>query len=176
MVWGTWRPGDPISSCLRCDETVSTHQALGRTLLRPHSLGIRGGPQFLSKAPSPSVSQTPASLQGSSTPLGAATDEALKARNGSLIRSLVPLCPQCTGTSRKAARPLIFPRIQFKEAAGPAIGSAHGPTKPRLREKRLRVTDGGICGPTGWAAGRRALPLANQSSGRGSGRSEARVG
>ncbi|XP_010859999.1 PREDICTED: polycomb protein SUZ12 [Bison bison bison] len=71
------------------------------------------------------------------------------------------------GPAGRPLRPLIFPRIQFKEAAGPAIGSAHGPTKPRLREKRLRVTDGGIRGPTGWAAGRRALPPTNQSAGRG---------
>lgn len=71
------------------------------------------------------------------------------------------------GPAGRPLRPLIFPRIQFKEAAGPAIGSAHGPTKPRLREKRLRVTDGRIRGPTGWAAGRRALPPANQDAGRG---------
>ncbi|KAF7475082.1 Hypothetical predicted protein [Marmota monax] len=79
------------------------------------------------------------------------------------------------GPAGRPLRPLIFPRIQFKEAAGPAIGNAHGPTKPRLREKRLRVTDGGIRGPTGWAARRRALPMANRSAGRGSGRSEARA-
>ncbi|XP_011793086.1 PREDICTED: polycomb protein SUZ12 [Colobus angolensis palliatus] len=42
------------------------------------------------------------------------------------------------GPAGRPLRPLIFPRIQFKEAAGPAIGSAHGPTKPRLREKHLR--------------------------------------
>nr|XP_058935662.1 polycomb protein SUZ12-like [Kogia breviceps] len=45
---------------------------------------------------------------------------------------------------------------KFKEAAGPAVSSAHGPTKLRLREKRLRVTDGGMRGPTGWASERRA--------------------
>ncbi|XP_055251293.1 polycomb protein SUZ12 [Moschus berezovskii] len=75
--------------------------------------------------------------------------------------------PNAPGPAGRPLRPLIFPRIQFKEAAGPAIGSAHGPTKPRLREKRLRVTDGGIRGPTSWAAGRRALPPTNQSAGRG---------
>jgi hypothetical protein len=56
-----------------------------------------------------SFSVTRLSLQGTSAPLGAATDEALKARNGSQSRSRVPLCPQCTGTSRKAAPTPHFP-------------------------------------------------------------------
>lgn len=116
----------------------------------------------------PLIPQRPASLQGSCTPLGVVTDDARKARNGSLSRTPGPSLPHnAPGPAGRPLRPLIFPRIQFKEAAGPAIGSAHGPTKPRLREKRLRVTDGGIRGPTGWAAGRRALPPANQSAGRG---------
>lgn len=117
VAWGTWRPGDPISSCLRGDETVSTHQTPGRSL--PESTRSRD-PRRISvpfNGPSPSVSQTPASLQGSSTPLGAVTDEALKARNGSLIRSLVPLCPQCTGTSRKAAPTPNFPANSVQRGA-----------------------------------------------------------
>lgn len=180
MARGTWRRGDRGPGSLlpppwrRDCEHTSTPGA--GHFLRPHSLGIRGGPPLLSKAPSPWVSPTPASRQGSSTPWGRRRTTPPRRETALYCALWSPSAHNAPGPAGRPLRPLIFPRIQFKEAAGPAVGSAHGPTKPRLREKRLRVTDGAICGPTGWAAGRRALPSANQSAGRGSGRSGARVG
>lgn len=43
------------------------------------------------------------------------TGDVLKLRKDPLIGSQVPLCSQCTGTSKKALQPLIFTEIQFKE-------------------------------------------------------------
>lgn len=152
------------------ERRLSTHQLPGRSLsetTQSPSFQRPLRPQFL---------RHPPLLRGPLPPGGRRPTKLSRRETALSSAPWSPFAHNAPGPAGRPLRPLIFPRIQFKEAAGPAIGSAHGPTKPRLREKRLRVTDGGICGPTGWAVGRRALPLANQSAGQGSGRSEARVG
>lgn len=122
--------GDPVpSSRLRGVETVSTPPPRGRPLPKTTQ------PRDPRRTPAPL--KGPLALRFSDTrlssgvldPLGAANDDAPEARNGSLSRSLVPLCPQCTGTSRKAAPTPNFPANSVQRG-----GRARGRQRARANQ------------------------------------------